>query len=58
MTYACPALEFEADTYRMKLQRLQNKVLGTTGKIPWRALTHDLQYVHDFIINYAGSKYK
>jgi hypothetical protein len=27
MTYACPAWEFAADTYLLKLQRLQNKVL-------------------------------
>jgi hypothetical protein len=31
MTYACPACEFAADTYLLKLQRLQNKVLRTTG---------------------------
>jgi hypothetical protein len=29
MTYACPAWEFAADTYLLKLQRLQNKVLRT-----------------------------
>jgi hypothetical protein len=29
MTYACPALELVANTYLLKLQRLQNKVLRT-----------------------------
>jgi hypothetical protein len=31
MTYACPASELAADSYLLKLQRLQNKVLRTTG---------------------------
>jgi hypothetical protein len=31
MTYACPTWEFAADTYLMKLQRLQNRVLRTIG---------------------------
>jgi hypothetical protein len=30
LTYACHAWEFEADSYLLKLQRLQNKVLRTT----------------------------
>jgi hypothetical protein len=34
MTYACPACEFAADTYLLKLQCLQNKVLCTTGNFP------------------------
>jgi hypothetical protein len=34
MTYACPTWEFPADTHLLKLQRLQNKVLLTTGKFP------------------------
>jgi hypothetical protein len=33
MTYTCPAWEFVADTHLMKLQRLQNKVLRTIGKL-------------------------
>jgi hypothetical protein len=33
MIYACPIWEFEADTYLLKLQRLLNKVIHTTGKI-------------------------
>jgi hypothetical protein len=31
MTFACPTLEFLADTHLMKLQRLQNRVLRATG---------------------------
>jgi hypothetical protein len=29
MTYACPASQLAADTYLLKLQRLENKVLRT-----------------------------
>jgi hypothetical protein len=31
MTYACPILEFVADTHLLKLQRLQNKVFPIIG---------------------------
>jgi hypothetical protein len=34
MTYACPAWEFAPETYLLKLQRLQNKVLRTIGNLP------------------------
>jgi hypothetical protein len=34
MTYACPAWKLVADTYFLKLQRLQNKVFHTTGHFP------------------------
>jgi hypothetical protein len=34
MTYACPAWELGADTYPLKSQRMQNKVLRTTGNFP------------------------
>jgi hypothetical protein len=33
LTYACPAWEFAADSYHMKLQRLQNRVLRTVGNL-------------------------
>jgi hypothetical protein len=36
MTYACPAWEFAAETYLLKLQRLQNKVLHTIGNFSRR----------------------
>jgi hypothetical protein len=34
MTYASPTWEFAANTHLLKLQRLQNKVLCTTGNFP------------------------
>jgi hypothetical protein len=55
MTYACPAWEFAADTYLLKFQRLQNKVLRTIGhftrRTPVRELhvAFDIPYVYDFI---------
>jgi hypothetical protein len=36
MTYACPTWKFAAETYLLKLQCLQNKVLPTTGSFPRR----------------------
>jgi hypothetical protein len=53
MTYACPAWEFVADTRLIKLQRLQNKVLRTSGNFPRRTLVREmhmafhLPYVYD-----------
>jgi hypothetical protein len=55
MTYACPACQFAADTPLLKLQRLQNKMLLTTGNLPRRTPTRELHaafeipYVYDFI---------
>jgi hypothetical protein len=54
MTYACTAWEIVADTYLLKLQRLQNKVLRTTGKFPRCTPVCDLHttfnptYVYDY----------
>jgi hypothetical protein len=48
----------------MKLQRLQNKVLRTTGKYPRNTTIRDMHisfqitYVHDYITNNAGNKPK
>jgi hypothetical protein len=42
MTYASPAWEFAADTHLIKLQRLQNNVLRTTGNFPRRTPVRDL----------------
>jgi hypothetical protein len=56
LTYARSAWEFVVDSYHSKLQRLQNKVLRTTGNLPRRTLTWDLHmafwipYIHDFVI--------
>jgi hypothetical protein len=55
MTYACPAWEFAAETYLLKLQRLQNKVLHIIGGFPRRTLIRDMHvafqipYVYDYI---------
>jgi hypothetical protein len=45
MAYACPAWEFAADTHLLKLQRLQNKVLRTTGNFPRCTPFRDLHTV-------------
>jgi hypothetical protein len=55
MTYACPAWEFAAETYLLKLQRLQNKVLHTIGNLSRRTLVREMHvafqipYVYDYI---------
>jgi hypothetical protein len=55
MTYACPALELAADTHLLKLQRLQNKVLHTTGNFPRHTpvcelhKTFNIPYIYDYI---------
>jgi hypothetical protein len=51
MTYDCPAWELATDTYLLKLQRMQNKVLRTTGNFPRRTSVHDLHmvpYAYDY----------
>jgi hypothetical protein len=50
MTYACPALDFAADTRLMKLKRLHNRVLRTIGNFPRRTPVHDLHKA--FVIPY------
>jgi hypothetical protein len=55
ITYACPAWELAADTYHLKLQRLQSKVLHTIGNFPRCTPVRDmhiafnLPYVYDNI---------
>jgi hypothetical protein len=55
MTYACPAREFAADAYLLKLQRQQNKVHRTIGNFPRCTSVRDLHtafnllYVYDYI---------
>jgi hypothetical protein len=55
MSYACHAWKFAVDTQLLKLQRLQNKVLHTTGKFPSCTQVRDLHtdfslpYVYDYI---------
>jgi hypothetical protein len=55
MTYACTVWEFAAECHLLKLQRMQNKVLRTTGNFPRRTSVHDLHeafripHVYDYI---------
>jgi hypothetical protein len=55
MTYACSTWEFAADSHLLKLQRLQNRVLRTTGGLPRRTQTRALHrtfqipYIYDYI---------
>jgi hypothetical protein len=55
MTYACPSWELAADTYLLKLQHVQNRVLRTAGNLPRCTPVHDLHtvfnlpYVYDYI---------
>jgi hypothetical protein len=55
MTHAFPAWELVADTYLLKSQSLQNKVLRNTGNFAWCTPVHDLHvafslpYVYDYI---------
>jgi hypothetical protein len=55
MPSACPAWEFAAETDLLKTQRLQNRVIHTTGYFPRRTSVRDMHlafqipYVHDYI---------
>jgi hypothetical protein len=59
MNYACPAWELAAETYLLKEQSLQNKVLCTTGNFPRCTPVHDLHmafnlpYVYDYITKFC-----
>jgi hypothetical protein len=50
MTCACPAWESAAETYLLKLQRLQNKALRTIGSFPRSTSVRDMHM--DFQIAY------
>jgi hypothetical protein len=58
MTYACPAWELAAD----KLQRLQNKVICTTGNFPRCTLISNLHrafnlpYIYDYVTKFQRQK--
>jgi hypothetical protein len=62
MTYACPAWELSADTYLLKLQRLQNRFLRTIGNFPRLTPVRELHvalkipYVYDFITKLCRQK--
>jgi hypothetical protein len=59
MTYACPAWKFAANTHLLKLQRLQNKAVRTTGKYPRRTPARELHvpfqvpYIYDYITKWC-----
>jgi len=54
-TYACPAWEFAADSYLLKLQRLRNRALRTIGNLPRHNPIRDLHrsfkipYLYDYV---------
>jgi hypothetical protein len=54
MTYACPALEFAAESHLLKLQRLQNRVLRTIGNLLRRTSVRDLHvaFIIPYVYNY------
>jgi hypothetical protein len=55
MTYACPAWEFAAENYLLKLQHLQNGVLRTLGNFPRHTSVRDMHvafqilYIYDYV---------
>jgi hypothetical protein len=52
MTYVCSAWELAANTYLLKLQRLQNKVLHTIENVPRCTPVRDLHMVFIFPYTY------
>jgi predicted nucleic acid-binding Zn ribbon protein len=62
MTYACPAWELAADTYLLKLLRIQIKVLRITGNFPRCAPVRDmhtafnLPYVYNYVTKLCGQQ--
>jgi hypothetical protein len=58
MAYACPAWEFAADAYLLKLQHLQNRVLCTTENFPRCTSVHDLCMAFNllYVYNYIKKK--
>jgi hypothetical protein len=62
MIYACPAWEFAADNYLLKLHRLQNKVLSIIDNLPRRIPTRDLHvgfripYLYDVVTKQCSSR--
>jgi hypothetical protein len=62
MTYTCPTWELVTDTYLLKLQRLQNKVLHATGNFPRCTPVRNfhtaftIPYIYDYIIKLCGQQ--
>jgi hypothetical protein len=55
MTYFCPAWEFGANIYLLKLNRLQNMVLRTIGNFPRCTAFRDLHtaFNHPYVYDYT-----
>jgi hypothetical protein len=55
LTYACPEWELQADSYLLKMQRLQNRALRTIGNLPRHTPIRDLHrsvkipYLYDYV---------
>jgi hypothetical protein len=64
MTYASPAWNFAANTHLLKLQRLQNKFLRTSGNFSRRTPVRELRkafnisYIYNYITELSGNKQK
>jgi hypothetical protein len=60
MTYACPAWELAADAYLLKLRRMQNKFLRTTGNFPRCTPIGDFPtaFNHPYVYNYIAKFYR
>jgi hypothetical protein len=64
MTYDCPVWEFAADTHLLKLQRLRNKVLRTTGNFPKHTPVGELHkafnipHIYDYITKLCRKRAK
>jgi len=64
LTYACPEWELQADSYLLKMQRLQNRALRTIGNLPRHTPIRDLHrslkvsiHIYIYVITlHAGSK--
>jgi hypothetical protein len=55
MTYACLAWEFAAGNHLLKLQRLKNKALRTTGNFPRPTPIRDLHMAFKLRYTYADN---
>jgi hypothetical protein len=62
VTYSCSSWELVADTYLLKLQRMQKKVLRTLGNFPRCTPVRDLHtafklpYIYDYIYEVCREK--
>jgi hypothetical protein len=52
-TYVCPRWKFEAETSLLKLQRLQKKVLRTTGNFSSRLQLANLMRLYEYVTTFC-----